>query len=126
EEFLKKVMHGECGCDNCWDHYRHARNHCSEHECYPCLPLALVRDVLRGEPVKAEQIENWEFRRQLVSTETLDKTVQCILGKLPTEHLTRIQDTNWEHNRRMHCREFMEEYVGTPDRPKGFRIDFSH
>jgi hypothetical protein len=126
EEFLKKVMHGECGCDNCWDHYHHARNECPEHECSPCLPLALVRDVVAGEPVKAEQIKNWEFRRQLVSTETLDKTVRCILSKLPTDHLTHIQDTNWEHNRRMLCHQFMDEYVGTQQRPKGFRIDFSH
>jgi hypothetical protein len=124
--FWDKVTHGECGCDSCWEHYHHARGHCLEQERFPCLPLAVVRDVVPGRSVTPEQIENWEFRRQLVSTETLDKTVRCILTKLPTEHLTRIQDTNWEHNRRLHCRDFMEEYVGTADRPKGFRIQFSH
>ncbi len=26
----------------------------------------------------------------------------------------------------MLCREFFEEYVGTPEHPRGFRIEFSH
>jgi hypothetical protein len=62
----------------------------------------------------------------LASTETLDQVIRCILSKLPTEELTRIEDSNWQHGRKMLCREFMEEYVGAPDRPRGFRIEFSH
>jgi hypothetical protein len=51
--------------------------------------------------------------------------VRCILGKLPAERLTRIDDTNWEHNRRYLCRDFMSEFVGTHEHPRGFRISFT-
>ena len=85
----------------------------------------MICNFVPGEAVKVEQIDNWGPRRQLTSTETLDQVIRCILSKLPTEELTRIEDTNWEHNRRMLCREFMEEYVGTPEHPRGFRIEFS-
>ena len=75
---------------------------------------------------REDQIDNWGPRRQLTSTDTLDQIVRCILTKLPTEELTRIENTNWDHDRLMLCREFMEEYIGGERDPRGFRIWFSH
>jgi hypothetical protein len=114
-----------CQLDDCDLYYRNARECCPDTNCFPCLPLAVIRNFVPGEAVKPEQIDNWGPRRQLASVETLDQVIRCILTKLPTEQLTRIEDTNWEHNRRMLCREFIEEFVGTTERPKGFRIEFS-
>jgi hypothetical protein len=115
-----------CEAEDCCHYFREAQEGCGDHICCPCIPLAVLCDFAPGEPVRAEQIDNWRARRQLASTETLDKVVRCLLTKIPTEELTRIEYTNWEHNRRMTCREFLEEYIGSAENPKGFRIEFSH
>ncbi len=124
--FWDKATEQPCEMDDCELYYRQARECCPETNCFPCLPLAIICNVVAGEPVRPEQIDNWGPRRQLASVETLDQVIRCILTKLPTEQFTRIEDTNWEHNRRLLCREFVEEYVGTAERPRGFRIEFSH
>ena len=124
--FWDKATRERCELDDCDSYYRQARECCPKTNSFPCLPLAVICNFVAGEPVKAEQIDNWGPRRQLASVETLDQVIQCILTKLPTECLTRIEDSNWEHDRRMLCREFMDEYVGTADRPRGFRIEFSN
>jgi len=124
--FWDKATREPCEMGDCTQYYRDARECCPPAECCRCLPLAVICNWVAGEPVRPEQIDNWGPRRQLASTETLDQVIRCILTKLPTEELTRIEDTNWEHNRRMLCREFMEEYIGSVERPKGFRIEFSH
>jgi hypothetical protein len=125
-EFWDHAKHGECEAGECCQYFRDARECCPGVGACPCLPLAVIRNFVPGTAVTEEQIDNWCSRRELTSTETLDQVVRCILTKLPTEELTRIEDTNWEHDRRMLCREFMEEYVGSADRPRGFRIEFSH
>jgi hypothetical protein len=125
-ECWDQARHGECDVGDCLQYYREARDCCPQVQPCPCIPLAMIRNFVPGTPVREDQIDNWGPRRQLVSTETLDRVVRCILTKLPTEELTRIEDTNWEHNRRLLCREFMEEYVGSHERPRGFRIEFSH
>ncbi len=124
--FWDKVMGDPCELGDCDQYFRKARECCPPVGCYPCIPLAVICNFVPGEIVKEEQIENWKYRRQLASAETLDQVIRCILTKLPTEELTRIEDTNWEHNRRMLCREFMEEYVGSEAHPKAFHIEFSH
>jgi hypothetical protein len=124
--FWDKATEQPCEMDDCGLYYRQARECCPETNCFPCLPLAVICNFVPGEPVRPEQIDNWGPRRQMASVETLDQVIRCILTKLPTEQFTRIEDSNWEHNRRMLCRDFVEEFVGTPERPKGFRIEFSH
>jgi hypothetical protein len=124
--FWDKATQEPCELGDCDQYYRKARECCHEVDCNRCLPLAIIHNFVPGERVTAEQIDNWSPRRQLASTETLDQVIRCILTKLPTEELTRIEDANWEHNRRMLCREFMEEYIGHTDHPRGFRIEFSH
>ncbi len=123
--FWDEATQQPCEADNCNIYYRQARDCCPKMNCFPCLPLAVVSNVVPGQPVREEQIDNWRPRRQLASVETLDQVIRCILTKLPTGQFTRIEDANWEHNRRMMCREFIEEFVGTPERPQGFRIEFS-
>jgi hypothetical protein len=111
----------ECEAGDCRHYYREARECCTKIRCYPCLPLAVIHNFVPGQPVQEHDIDNWHPRRQLSSIETLDKVIRCILHKLPTAELTRIEDTNWEHNRRMTCHEFMTEFVSE----RGFRIEFS-
>ena len=123
-KFWDRALHERCPSDDCGEYYRMAR-HCHHEHGVDCIPLAIIRNVVPGSVVQHDQIDNWSARRQLATTETLDQIIRCILTKLPTEELTRIEDTNWEHGRRMLCREFMEEYIGAPERPRGFRIDFS-
>jgi hypothetical protein len=123
--FWEKATERECELDDCGLYYRQARECCPETNCAPCVPLAIICDFVPGQPVKAEQIDNWTPRRQMASLDTLDQVIRCILTKLPTQQFTRIEDCNWEHNRRMLCREFIEEFVGTAERPKGFRLEFS-
>lgn len=124
--FWDKATREPCDMGDCGQYYREARECCPNTNCFPCLPLAVICNFVPGETVKPEQIDNWGPRRLLASTETLDQVIRCILTKLPTEELTRIEDSNWQHGRKMLCREFMEEYVGSQDRPRGFRIEFSH
>jgi hypothetical protein len=125
-DFWDHARHAECDAGDCLQFYREARECGAQTQPCPCLPLAVIRNFVPGTGVREEQIDNWSARRQLASTQTLDQVVRCMLAKLPTEELTRIEDTNWEHNRRMLCREFLEEYVGSGERPRGFRIEFSH
>jgi hypothetical protein len=124
-KFWEEATKEPCADEHCKDYYREARRHCPKPNRYPCLPLAVIHDVIPGQPVKAEQIDNWKPRRQLVSTATLDQVVHCILDRLPTEKLTRIDETNWEHARRCLCRDFMDDHVGSHDRIRGFHIHFS-
>lgn len=124
--FWDKATREPCDIGDCEKYFRDARQCCPPKPCYPCIPLAVICNFVPGEPITPEQIDNWEPRRHLASTETLEQVIRCILTKLPTEELTRVQDTNWEHNRRMLCREFIEEFVGTAEHPHSFRIDFSH
>lgn len=121
-----EATHEECEAEDCREVYDDARKCRPDTSCCTYVPLAIIHDFVPGRPIEEEQIDNWSHRRQLASTETLDKVIRCLLGKLPVQHLTRIEDTNWEHNRRMLCREFVEEYVGTAEHPRGFRIEFSH
>jgi hypothetical protein len=124
--FWDKATREPCEMGDCYEYYRDGCKCVEVPNSCPCLPLAMICNYIPGEAVKPEQIENWAPRRQLASTETLDQVIRCILEKLPTEELTRIEDTNWEHDRRLLCREFVEEYVGTAEHPRAFRIDFSH
>lgn len=124
-KFWEKATREPCEMGDCHRYYRDARECCPPQHCFPCVPLAVIHNFVAGEPVREEQIDNWGPRRQLTSTDTLDQIIRCILTKLPTEELTRIENTNWEHDRRMLCREFIEEYIGSEHDPRGFRIWFS-
>ena len=124
-KFWEEATQDACADEHCREYYHHARRQCPKLNCYPCLPLAVIRDVIPGQRVSADQIENWKPRRQLVSTATLDQVVRCILDRIPTEKLTYIDETNWEHARRCSCHEFMSDHASSHERIRGFHIHFS-
>jgi hypothetical protein len=122
--FWDEAVGEECEVEDCRQLYKEAGEHCRKPGGSCCVPLAVIMDVVPGEKVTEKQIRMHGHRRQLASTETLDRVVRCILEKLPAEKLTRIDDTNWEHGQRYLCREFMSEFIGSHEHPRGFRISF--
>jgi hypothetical protein len=123
-EFWDEAVGDECEAENCHEYYWEGE-HCRKPGVFCCVPLAMILDVIPGQEVTAKQIHTHRNRRQMASTETLDRVVRCILNKLPAEKLTRIDDTNWEHDQRYLCREFMSEFIGTPEHRRSFRISFT-
>lgn len=118
---------GRCGCEvvDCCDLYGDGCEPCHDPHETCCVPLALIVDFVPGEQIRPEQIRVRGHRRQLASTETLDKVLRCLLDKMPCEELTQIDDTNWEHGQRYLCREFMSEFVERHEPHGGFRISFT-
>jgi hypothetical protein len=123
-DFWDRAVGDECEAEDCRVYF-HEGQECREPGGFCCVPLAMIIDVVPGQKVTREQIRTHGARRRIASTETLDRVVRCILNKLPAETLTRIDDTNWEHDQRYLCREFMSEFIGSPDHRRGFRISFS-
>jgi hypothetical protein len=123
--FWDEAVGDECDAEDCRVYFREGQEHCKEPGRFCCVPLAVIMDVVPGQKVTEEQIRTHGYRRRIASTETLDRVVRCILEKLPAETLTRIDDTNWEHDQRYLCREFMSEFVGNPGQRRGFRISFT-
>jgi hypothetical protein len=123
--FWDEAVGDECEAEDCREYYWEGQDACRTPGAFCCVPLAVVLDVVPGEPVAPRQIETRDNRRRMASTETLDRVVRCILNKLPAETLTRIDDTNWEHDQRYLCREFMSEFIGSGDHQRGFRINFT-
>ena len=123
--FWDEAVGDECAAEDCRVYYREGQEHCRKPGAACCVPLAVIMDVVPGRKVTQEQIRTHGYRRRIASTETIDRVVRCILEKLPAERLTRIDDTNWEHGKRYLCRDFMSEFIGTPEQRRGFRIAFN-
>jgi hypothetical protein len=113
-----------CGCADCREIFEEAALHCHKPHALPCMPLAIIHDFVAGEKVTDDMIDNVSARRQLVSVQTLDRVVRCILEKLPTANPSRIRDTSWQHGERVLCHRFMQQYVGGKDQHGGFTIYF--
>jgi hypothetical protein len=123
-DFWDEAVGDECEAEDCHVYYRQGQ-HCHAPHGPCCVPLAMIVDVVPGQKVTPEQIRTRHNRRLLASTEAIDRVVRCILNKLPSEKLTRIDDTNWEHDQRYICRDFMSDFIGTPDHQRGFRVAFN-
>jgi hypothetical protein len=123
--FWDEAVGDECEAEDCREYYWEGERHCRRPGGYCCVPLAMILDVVPGQKVTEHQIHTRANRRHMASTETLDRVVRCILNKLPAETLTRIDDTNWEHDQRYLCREFMSEFISSADHKRGFRISFN-
>jgi hypothetical protein len=123
--FWDEAVGDECEAEDCREYYWEGQRACRRPGEFCCVPLAMILDVVPGSPVTEHQIDTRGNRRRMASTETLDRVVRCILNKLPAETLTRIDDTNWEHDQRYLCREFMSEFVGSGEHHRGFRISFT-
>jgi hypothetical protein len=123
-DFWDKAVGNECEAEDCCEYFEEGQQ-CHRPGGFCSVPLAVILDVAPGKPVVKEQIRTHGNRRRIANTETLDRVVRCILHKLPAETLTRIDDTNWEHDQRYLCREFMSEFIGSPEHRRGFRISFT-
>lgn len=123
--FWDEAVGDECEAEDCREYYWEGQHACRRPGEFCCVPLAMILDVTPGEAVHEHQIETRDNRRRIASTETLDRVVRCILNKLPAETLTRIDDTNWEHDQRYLCREFMSEFISSDEHDRGFRINFT-
>ncbi|MFZ3327026.1 MAG: hypothetical protein WA231_14525 [Methylocella sp.] len=122
--FWHEAVEQGCDVDDCRELYGDGCEPCRKPgDC--CVPLAVIIDFVPGRKVLEEQIRVKGHRRELASTETLDKVLRCVLDKLPCGELTRIDDTNWQHGQRYLCRDFMSEFIDGPERHRGFRISFT-
>jgi hypothetical protein len=119
-----KKMKGECATGDCETLYKTMLEACPEPGHFDCIPLAVIRNYTPGQEVTEDMIDNWEYRPLLPSTRLLDQLIRCILDKLPTKVLTRIQDISWTHDREYHCHDFMRLFVGDDGYRKAFEITF--
>jgi hypothetical protein len=112
------------------EHCRTLLEHIPE-ECRPigsggCIPLAVIRRYVYDDLLTDEMIEN-AIRPLAPSVPRIESLVRCILEHLPeqrTTHLTHISRIHWEHDREYRPHEFLNEFVGTLEAPKGFVIEF--
>jgi hypothetical protein len=121
----KANEHG-CDAEDCDDYYREALGQCADTGKIPCVPLAIVHNFVPGQAVTKADINNRKERRQLASADTLDHVLRCVIDKLPTEKMTRIDEISWVHGRRVLCRDFTQEFIGAHanDTHTGFQIKF--
>lgn len=111
-------------CDECSDYYKKILDDCTEPVAMDCLPLAVVEGHRLGDPVTDDDIDNWSVRPILPSSHLLDQLVRCILKKAPTKTLTKIVDVGWTHRGEYSGHEFMREFIGDAQSPRGFEVTF--
>jgi hypothetical protein len=116
--------------------HREPREHCRdlcEHipeECPPtgkvcCIPLAVICDYVDCEPCTEAMIDN-SIRPIMPSVPRLEELIRCVIEHLPkpAPKLTRISHYHWEHDREYSPGEFLHEFVGTHESPRGFEVEF--
>lgn len=114
---------GEGNCHELWERL--------PEKCPPggrvcCIPLAIIRDYVYCEPLTEAMIDN-AIRPVLSSVPRLEEMIHCIMDHLPKHaRLTHITRYHWDHDREYHHREFLHEFVGTHESPRGFKIEFDH
>jgi hypothetical protein len=90
-----------------------------------CIPLAVIRDYVYCEPLTEHMIDN-SIRRVLPSIDRLEDMIDCVREHLPkpAPRLTHITRVKWIHDREYTPGEFLREFVGTHESPRGFEIEF--
>lgn len=121
-----KERRERCGAGDCRGLYHEMLEACPEFG-MDCVPLAIIEGFVAGEPVteKPRMIDNWTHRQLLPSTSLLDRLMHCILEKLPTRDLTRIETIGWTHRGEYGCHDFMRQFIGDENNSRGFEITFS-
>ncbi|MBV9759639.1 MAG: hypothetical protein JO340_03655 [Acidobacteriaceae bacterium] len=111
--------------ENCHALLEHTSQNCppSGKEC--CIPLALVHGYVYGDSLTEHMIDN-RVRPHMPSVPHLEALVRCVMEHQPKHgpHLTRISRVHWEHDREYRPREFVHEFVGTHEAPRGFLVEF--
>jgi hypothetical protein len=125
-ECLKDIQE-RCGCrqENCHKMWEHFPESCPPMNEACCIPLAVIRDYTYCEPLHERMIDN-SIRPVLRSTEHLDRLIHCLIDKLPhlERRLTHISRYNWDHDGEYGPGEFIREFVGTHESPRGLEIEF--
>jgi hypothetical protein len=90
-----------------------------------CIPLAIIRDYVYCDPLTEAMIDN-SVRPVMPSIPRLEELIRCVMEHLPhpPPRLTRISRFHWDHDREYHFGEFIYEFVGSHDSPRGFEIEF--
>jgi hypothetical protein len=121
-----KKRYEECESDDCCSLYESMLDCCPEPVKLECLPLAVIVDHTLGDPVTEDDIDNMSVRPLLPSTQLLDQMIRCLCDKVPTKALTKIVDIGWTHRGEYHCHDFMRQFVGDGNTPKGFEVTFGN
>ena len=121
---LIKQRNDKCEVEDCRELYDTMLDGCSEPFKLDCIPLAIIRDYRPGRPVTDAMIDNRTYRPLLPSTYLLGQLIRCILQKVPNRALTRIEDIGWTHGLTYSCHDFIRQFVGTIDSPRGFEVKF--
>lgn len=125
-ECLKEI-HERCGChqENCHKMWEHLPEHCPPTGRVCRVPLAIIREYTYCEPLHEHMIDN-SIRPVLHSTERLAQLIHCVIDKLPhlERRLTHITRYNWDHDGEYAPGEFLREFVGTHENPRGLEVEF--
>jgi hypothetical protein len=65
-------------------------------------------------------------RPVMPSVGRLEELIRCVMEHLPPPppRLTHISRFHWDHDREYHFGEFLYEFVGTHESPRGFELEF--
>ena len=111
-------------CRECKDIYKEGLRETTSPKCC-CVPLAIIHRYAPGKKVDEAMIEDVRLHFSIPSVRTLDRLVRCILDKLPSRKLTRIDDINWTHGEQMDGRQLHERFIRGPNgEGEGFVITF--
>jgi hypothetical protein len=111
--------------DNCRSLSKQVAEECPSTGSGCCIPLAVIRRYVYGDLLTEEMIDN-SIRPPIPSVPHLDAMVRCILEQLPNHgpRLTHISRIHWEHDREYRPHEFLHDFIGSQESPKGFMIEF--
>jgi len=120
-EERKHLRHGE----RCYELWERIPEKCPPTGKVCCIPLAIIRDYAYGEPLTEAMIDN-SIRPAMPSLPRLEELIRCVMEHLPQAppRLTHISRYHWDHDREYHPGEFLYEFVGTHESPRGFEIEF--
>ena len=121
-----KARRDKCKIGDCESLYHQLLDDCPKPSDFDCIPLAVINDYTPGQKITEAMIDNQTYRVVLPSVSVLDQLIRCILEKLPTKKLTRIEDYNWDHEASYTCHEFMDEFIGDDKGPRNFWIQFEN
>jgi hypothetical protein len=124
-EDIERRRHHERREESCHELWEHLPKECPPTAKVCCIPLAIIRDYRYYEPLTESMIDN-AIRPVMPSVHRLEELIHCVMEHLPkpAPRLTRISRFHWDHDREYHPREFLNEFVGSHESPRGFEIEF--
>ncbi len=117
-----------CRCKeacNCHEMWKQIPGDCTSSGQVCCIPLAVIRDYTYCEALTEVMIDN-SIRPVMPSAPRLEDLIHCLMDQLPKSgpRLTHIARFGWEHDREYAHGEFIRDFVGSPEAPHGFEIEF--